>query len=615
MTEIKAFAYVKNLFLRFKSYSTPKLLDCKHGLLVIFLYSIISIILTYPLIANFSSSIAGGGGDLFAFVWNQWWVKYSIFELNQNPYFTDYITFPFNTPLILYALTLTNSLIALLLGMFFNPIISFNLLFIFTLVLAALGMYLLADYLFKNRYISFLSGLFFVFNSYVYDKINAGFFNYISIYFIPFFILFLFKLFNEKKYRNSFIAGILLTFSIYNDFHYTVGLLILLFLFILWLLFKDRLLLKSKIKELAILLSIFFILSLPLLILFLQAQNKYSVPSAKLWQISLYTPDIESFFIPPYFNTVFGKYFADYYQNLNFHGSIIYLSFTLIFLALLGIYKIYKKRVVDIKLSNIGSFLLLSIIIFFFLTLGPFLYSGNNIYELDGMKFTIPLPYLFFYFLPFVKGILVPPRFVIFMIFILIIISGYALSEIYYKVKNSKIKLIVTIFIAGIFLFENFSMPINISNAQIPQFYNKLSNDSNNYVILELPFYLSTSFYTLGSIPSSTKLQYYQTVHNKRILNGCVSRVPDSYYEFYSKLTGLDYLINPQNSLDQETINKIKNNAISNFSKLNIKYIIIHPEFYGDKYHEQLRNSIDFLSSIYGQKPKLIDNMLVYQLK
>ena len=88
--------------------------------------------------------------------------------------------------------------------------------------------------------------------------------------------------------------------------------------------------------------------------------------------------------------------------------------------------------------------------------------------------------------------------------------------------------------------------------------------------------------------------------------------MPNEYYNFYSRITGLDFLINPQNSLDKEMIDEIKNNVIANFSKLNIKYIIIHPEYYN---HNQLRNTISFLSNIFEQEPQLINNMLIYKIK
>lgn len=576
------------------------------NLIVFAFYVVVALVLTYPLINNFSTAMPGGGGDSFLFAWNQWWVKYSLLNLQQNPYFTDLISYPFTTNLVFHTLTFTNSLVSVPLQLFLPNIIAFNMIFILSLILAAYGMYLLAYYLFKNYFVAIISGIMFVFNSYVFSVI--GLFQYTSIYVIPFFILFFIKIFRENKVKNALLAGLILALSFYNEFYYTVGLFIFALLIMLWLAIKDKKFLLSKIKDISLCFFTWLILSLPLLYLSIKTALAKVYPLATLSQINLYSPDIKSFFIPSHLHAIFGEYFKSYYESLNYHGSIVYLSFILLILAIIGYF--FGKRQGLLHSSKLWFFIA---IIFFFLTLGPFLYFDGYIFDLDGVKFTIPLPYLFFYLLPFVKGILVPPRFIIFVIFCLIMIGGFLLERIFNKLnKKLLLKSSIALLITGVFIFENFSTPIQISNAQIPDFYHQISKEENDYTILELPFALSTSFYTLGSIKTSSILEYYQTVHHKKIINGWISRVPDEYYNFYSKIIGLDYLINPQVFLDAEKINNIKSNVVDNFSKLNIKYIIIHPEYYN---HNQLRNTIGFLNNIFEQEPRLINNMLIYKIK
>lgn len=568
-------------------------------------YLIIAVILTFPLVNNILTHIPGTEGDSFLFVWNHWWVKYSLSNFI-NPYSTDMIVYPFNTNLVFHTFTFINALISAILQIVLPLILVFNLIFILSLVLASFGTYLLLHYLFNNRFTALIGGLLFSFNSYIWSE-AYGHFQYVSIYFIPFVILYFIKIIKEEKRSNFLIFGLLLAMSLYNEFYYTVGLLIFISLLIFWFALKDKELLLSKLKHIGYGFLTWAIISAPLLYLSIKTALSEIFPVANLYQINLYTPDIRSFIIPPAFQTIYGDKFINHYQSLGFHGSVIYLSFTLIFLFLIGYFLGKKESFLSSK------FWLFTAIVFFFMTLGPFLYLEGYIFDLGGVKFTISLPYIFFYLLPFVKGILVPPRFIIFVILCLIVIGGFFLNKIFEKLKGKPIlKWVVTALIMGIFIFENFSVPIPVVNAEIPEFYYKIKDEKDDYVILELPFALSTSFYTLGTVSTSAKMEYYQTVHHKKILGGFISRVPDSYYEFYSKITGLDYLINPNKKIEVEILNKIKNNVLINFQKLNIKYIIVHPEYYN---HEQLINTITFLNNIYGIEPELIDSMFIYKIK
>ena len=572
--------------------------------LIVFFYLSLSLILTYPLILNFFTAIPGIPGDAFIFLWNQWWVREAILT-GQSPFFTQLIAYPFQANLAFSSLTFTNSLISVPAQFILPPVVVFNLIFIFSLVAAAYGMYFLIKYLFNNHYAGLVGGAVFAFNAYIFQEM-FGHFNYTSVYPIPFFILFFLKIFKEdKKYFNSILAALFLALAFYNDHYYTIGLLIFSFFCLVWLGFKERKLLVSKTRQICLVFFCWLIIIMPLLTVLLKGVLSKLYPLANLAQINLYAPDLRSFLVPASFQTIYGQYFINYYHSLGFHGSVVYLSFSLIILAILGYLVGRKKEIFS------ANFWLVTGVIFLFFCLGPFLYLDGYIFDLDGIKYTIPLPYLLFYFVPFVKGILVPPRLIIFVIFCLVMMAGFILVKIFNQLKSQIIKLALTILIIGLYLAENLAIPIPISTAKIPNFYYNLSKDKEDGVILELPFALSTSFYTLGSIPSSSIIQYYQTVHQKKILGGWISRAPDEYYSFYSRLAGLDYLINPQEKIDNKKIDEISNRVRTNFQKLKIKYIIVHPEYY---YHQELANSLNFLNQVLEQKPKLVEQMYVYQM-
>jgi hypothetical protein len=576
------------------------------GSLAFCFYLFLTLLLTYPLINNFFKALPGNGGDSFVFVWNNWWVKYSLFNLGQNPYFTEYLAYPFRVNLVFHSLTFFNSLVSLPLSVIFNQVAAFNTYFIFSLVFASLSMYALLRYLFNSFYLALSGGVLFVFNSYIYGEMT-GHFNYTTIFLIPLFVLFYLKIFNEREMKNSLFAAAVLSASFYNDFYYTIGLLIFALIYACWRLAKDKIIFGAIYKKILLFVVVWLLLSSPLLFLSVKASLSGAFPQPNLKQINLYSPDIRSLIIPSTSNIFWGASFQNHYDSLRFHGGIIYLSFCIILLALFGYF--YGKEKPS---SNNSKFWLISSISFLFLTLGPFLYLDGYMFRLDGEIFTIPLPYIALYFVPFFKGILVPARFIIFLIFSLIILGGFFLETVYSKLGDRKIlKSCLAAAIMGVFILENLSIPIPVSSADVPEFYHRLAGDKGDYALLELPFALSTSFYTLGGVTSSSKLEYYQTIHHKKILGGWISRVPDSYYNFYNGSVGLNRLLNPFKKPEAQEIVPVKENIRSDFAKLNIGYIIIHPEYYN---HQTLRNSVDYLNLVYDRKPELIDNLLVYKI-
>jgi len=567
-------------------------------------YCGLSLVLTFPLVINFSKAIPGLSFESFFFLWNQWWIRDSLLHF-RNPYVTDLIAYPFQSSLVFHTIVFFNDLVSIPLQYIFSAVVSFNIIFILSLATSAFGMFLLVNYLFKSRLVALLGGIFFVFNFYIYGEM-LGHFQYVSVYPIPFFIYYFIKIFNDDKKINSILAGVFGAISIYNSYYYAFGLIFFVAITIGWSLFKNKTLLFLKIKDFILVFFVCLALSLPVLYLSFKTALSGNYPFPMLDQINLYTPDLRSFFVPPTLHSVYGDNFINYYNSLSYHSSTVYLSYLLLVFAVIG-YFFGKKD--DFFFSS--KFWLFFTIIFLFISLGPLLYLDGYVFHVSKLLTTIPLPYFLLYKLPFFNGILVPPRFIIFVIFGLIIISAFSLNALFTKIKSNWIKFSLALLLVGIFLFENFTLPIPISSVKIPAFYKQLAKEKEDYVLLELPFALSTSYYTLGSIQTSAQTQYFQTIHHKKMLGGWISRVPDNYYDFYNKLTGLDYLINPYKRFDEKIMKENGDKTKSNFSKLNVRYIIIHPEFYD---HQTLRNSIDYLSKIYERKPELIDNMLVYKI-
>jgi hypothetical protein len=79
---------------------------------ILFSYSLLAILATYPLILSFSTHVPGDITDAPALAWNLWWIKYAFFNAQTNPLFTNYVFYPVGVDLVAYTLTALNGLLA-----------------------------------------------------------------------------------------------------------------------------------------------------------------------------------------------------------------------------------------------------------------------------------------------------------------------------------------------------------------------------------------------------------------------------------------------------------------------------------------------------------------------
>ena len=112
--------------------------------IVLIVYLLLALVLTYPLVTHLASHVPGRGIDDPALAWNVWWFKFSIFNLGASPLYTDYLYYPLGVNLAANTSTFLNGLIALPLQFVFGTIIAQNLVVYFALVISGYGAFLLA---------------------------------------------------------------------------------------------------------------------------------------------------------------------------------------------------------------------------------------------------------------------------------------------------------------------------------------------------------------------------------------------------------------------------------------------------------------------------------------
>ncbi|HXW01081.1 MAG TPA: hypothetical protein VEC93_21890, partial [Anaerolineae bacterium] len=109
-------------------------------LIVIGLYTLLALWLTWPLAAHLTTHVPGEptwAFDESTFLWNMWWFKFSWLDLGQSPLASDYIFFPLGVKLTTYTFNLFNAAFGLPLQLAFSLPLASNLTLLFSYVSSA----------------------------------------------------------------------------------------------------------------------------------------------------------------------------------------------------------------------------------------------------------------------------------------------------------------------------------------------------------------------------------------------------------------------------------------------------------------------------------------------
>jgi len=236
----------------------------------------------------------------------------------------------------------------------------------------------------KNNSAAFIAGLIFAFSP-THFAYAQGYGGATHIEWIPFFILFLFKIFEKYKITDFMLAGIFYLFIYINEPHFILYISIFSLFFVVYKIYKTPRIFDNK--KFKILFSIAMVM-----VLLLTAWQYYerslssSDITADMDQVIELSNDSLAIMTPPVFHRIWGNYFSSFI-NSNFTGNsaenTIYLGIVALFLIFVAIWK--RKNIKDFNFWLFGG------VFFFILSLGPFLHFKGLIEPM------IPSLYLIFY--------------------------------------------------------------------------------------------------------------------------------------------------------------------------------------------------------------------------
>jgi hypothetical protein len=469
-------------------------------------YLLLTLLMTYPMFLHLATAIPGDGFDGWQNYWNLWWVKTAVLDLQQSPYFTQYLYYPTGYSLLFQTLNIFNALLTLPIQLVFGVTVAYNFVVLFSFVLGGYGAYLLALHVLPGRrertdhVVAFLGGAVFTFSPFHFAHL-LGHMQVFSLEWLPFFVLCLVRSLSTDRLRvrsDLVLPALFLVLTGLCDWYYALYLLLFTVVYLgyrLWVHRRARMLLLKT----AVMLILTGVALSPLLVpMALEAVRDSSYLSSPFDTTVRLSADLLAFVTPNEFHPLWGE--AASRLSASFTSStserIVFAGYIPLALAAYAVWS--KKRQ--------AMPWLISLAVFFFLALGPYLHVG-------GRQLPVPLPYLLLYRLaPFLSIARSVSRFDVMVMLSLAVLAALGLQAALRRLAIER-RTVVSVAAVALVCCEFLPAPYPLSPVEVPPCYQSLAGDADEYAILELPMNRDRPVHLL-----------YQTVYHKPMVAGYVTR-------------------------------------------------------------------------------------------
>ncbi len=435
--------------------------------MVILIFFLTLSILTwgYAIKFNFINNIRLDlSGDPAFYIWAFKWLPYAI-KNDLNIFITDLFWYPYGQNLAWTTFIPSLSLTFWYITENFTPILSYNLSHILTLALGSFGFYLLCRVIGFSHVASFLASVLFFFSPYQWTKFLSHL--NLSVVFPVVYVLLLGAL--RFKSRINRLVYILITalilayqFGISNEIYATVITVGFISMLLALVIYKDDVYVRNNVKALmgeTLIASILSALILSPYIYFMLKDR----PEKHIGDIYRYVADPLNLIIPNKVNMLFGNIVAPINQKYSspLEEATAYIGLPLIAILVWSFIKFYKK-------DKFFVYMLISLLVILIFSFGAYLtILGNK---------TIPLPWLFFTKLPFIKHAL-PVRLTLYSFLVACIIFAYWFDRISLNLWKK-----FAIFLSAvIFIVPNLGIYTNYNS--VDRFYTEFfKSDYKNYI-------------------------------------------------------------------------------------------------------------------------------------
>ncbi len=517
-------------------------------------YTLLTLVMTWPLAFNWATAIPGDSFDGWQNYWNQWWIKVALVDRLQNPYFTDLLYAPTGVELYFHTLNPFNGLTTLPIQLSLGLIPAYNGVVLISWVLGGYGVYLLALWVLgqrlevrdwrsessadrpistlqppvSNHLAAFFAGLVFTFSPFHMAHL-LGHMQVMALEWLPFYVLYLLRAIGLVQHsrswrRSALMAGLFLVLAGLCDWYFVLYLLFFPAFAVLWswlwpatsrrsASFVQRF--SAPVAPALVAGALFLLLLGVILVPMVREARQFSFmvrPAADLYTFSASLMD---FLVPNRLHTLWRA------ESMNWVGNqvaplserTISIGYLPLVLALVAAWRDRRR----------SGFWLVCAFCFALLALGPRLHLGNITAADIPTGNTISeqwTPYaLLNRLVPFMRISRSVSRYALMVQLCVAVAAGIGLAAFARllwpggKPSRAALPRLAVLAACLILLFEDWVAPYPLSPPDTPAFYQQLKSLPDTGAVLNLPMNYDRPGYLLD-----------QTVHEKPLTVAYISR-------------------------------------------------------------------------------------------
>lgn len=603
-------------------------------------YVCVAVAFLWPLPLHLSAALPGpAGGDTGVYVWNLWVFRHEILAHGRYPFFTlEILSVTPPVPLTLHNYTSFANLLAFPLQPLLGTVATFNVLMIASGALTAYAMFLFLRRLVGDGAAAWIGGLAFGFSPFMTARAMEHF-SLVQAASLPVFALLLERLKSRSSIRLAAAAGVAVAWAFLSDPYYAVyclmiagftaayalvsverapaarrvvgvraaldialiclgGLIagivirgggrfeilgitvsvrhlytpVMAFtvaaLARLWLAVHPRIVWRlpslpaitphMRVAAAAVLTCV-VALSPVLSAMGSQFGRRQWISPGVMWRSSAPGVDLLAFFVPSPLHPWWGGLFRRGIETLpnGFVENVASIPWVAIGLIVLA---------AALARTRIPRYWLAFTAFFAFLALGPFI-------TVAGVRTYVPTPWALLRYVPVIGAARMPTRFSVMVMFGMAVLLAFALRDLRARWRKPAA---CTALAGALLLVELMPAPRVMHSAEVPSFYKLVAADPRPVSLLTLPFGLRDGLSSHGNYSAAS--QYFQTVHQKRLVGGYMSRLPQDHVARYRQIRLMRVLfdLSEGKELSEERLARAALTAAETLKQLNVGYVVIN---------------------------------------
>lgn len=510
----------------------------------------LTVVFTYPLALQLGTQLGGAGDDPWIFLWNNWWTKEALAG-GTSPYWTQYLYFPRGASMIFHSFSWPNSLLAIGIEPLVGPIAAYNVVLMLGYALSGWGTYLLVSYLTGNAGAALVAGTVFAFSPYRITQASHPLF--VAVGWFPLALLFLIRCVREGRARYAVAAGVFTALVGLTAWHLLIFAAMAMAILVVYLLASERSRVNGRTLGLLALAGIVAAaLVAPALGPLIQVQlSGLADKEIYVRQDERTQTDLLAYVVPNRLQPVYGHLFTSFYDRFQKNRNYVaFLGYSVIVLAILGTW--YSRRAALPWVLVAGCYGAMA--------LGPVLRFNGRLYP------GVPMPYRLIGWTSFVRLLKQPDRFNLVLGLPIAVLVGYGVDSLCRRWRDGlgkRWQWVTWAACAMLVAWEYVSIPMWTIATDYPATVARLRDEAGEFAVLDVP---------VGRELDKRYL-YYQTIHERPILGGHISRPLPGTYAFIESHSLLTRLFDGRvvDLTDAELACEMESLVMSN-----VRYILLH---------------------------------------